>query len=40
MILVDEVSRERIQEVVNYMINKGDFESEFDCAFRRCSDEG
>lgn len=34
MILVDEVSRERIQEVVNYMINKGDFEGEFDCAFR------
>ena len=38
MILVDEVSRERIQEVVDYLINKGEFEGEFECAFKRCQD--
>lgn len=34
MILVDEVSRERIQEVIDYLINKGEFE----CVFKRCCD--
>ena len=38
MILVDEVSRERIQEVIDYLINKGEFEGEFECVFKRCSD--
>ena len=34
MILVDEVSRERIQEVIDYLINKGEFER----VFKRCTD--
>ena len=38
MILVDEVSRKRIQEVVDYLINKGEFDGEFECAFKRCQD--
>jgi len=35
VILIDETSRQRIEEVVNDLINTGDFE----LVFRYCSDE-
>lgn len=34
MVLVDEVSRERIKEVINHLISEGEFEA----IFSRCSD--
>lgn len=34
MILVDEISRKRIEEVINHLISKGEFES----IFNNCSD--
>lgn len=35
MVLIDEVSRQRIEEVINDLISTGDFE----LVFRYCSDE-
>lgn len=34
MLLVDEISRERIKEVINHLISEGEFEA----IFSRCSD--
>lgn len=34
MVLVDEISRDRIEQVINHLINEGEFEA----IFCRCSD--